>query len=669
MNLIIVESPTKARTLSRFLGKEYEVVATMGHVRDLPKNKLGVDLEHDFAPEYTTLTDKKKSIETVKALSKSADKIYLATDPDREGEAIAWHISRLIGASEERKVKSEKLWRIVFHEITEGAIREALAHPRDLDMDLVSAQQARRILDRIVGYKLSPLLWKKVRRGLSAGRVQSVAVRIIVEREREIEKFKEDEYWRVFAAFHSNENIVVAELQAKDGKSFHETEKFELFAGLYAVSKTKIEKEKDAQTLILDFEEPFLVKAVEKKESGRHAPAPFTTSTLQQAAGRKFGMSARQTMRVAQNLYEEGLITYHRTDSTNLSQVAIADMRAFIERTYGREYLPTTPNFYKTKSRVAQEAHEAIRPTNVSMISNTEHVTRLGRDAGRLYELIWKQAVASQMAPARIEDTKVGIMSANDYEFRASGMRMVFPGWWSVAGVPREETILPPLKEGEEIVADSFGSTQHFTSPPPRYSEASLVAALEKEDIGRPSTYAPIISTILDRRYVEKVEGRFQPTPIGIAVNDFLVLNFPTIMDLPFTAILEEELDNIANGEKEWVPIIRRFWDPFNEKLETVEETSGRVKIPVEETGEKCSKCKIGMKVVRVGRFGKFLSCSRFPECDWKGQFIEKIGMTCPDCGKGEVIVRQTKRQRRFFGCSRYPKCKWASWRKPSNIN
>lgn len=634
----------------------------MGHVRDLPKSKFGVDVEKNFAPQYVTMPDKKKGIEAIEGAAKKAGSIYLATDPDREGEAIAWHVAQLLGIQPHTSIS-----RIVFHEITETALKEALANPREVDMDLVNAQQARRVLDRIVGYKLSPLLWKKIRRGLSAGRVQSVAVRLIVEREREIEKFKSEDYWKIFAAFRVGETVFVGELEKKDGVPFTTQEKFNLFAGDYKVSKTSLKTESEAETLILDIEEPFKVASVETKESGRRPPAPFTTSTLAQTAGRRLGMTSRQTMRVAQGLYEEGLITYHRTDSTNLSTFAIAALRDFIEKEYGKPYLPPNPFLYKTRSRVAQEAHEAIRPTEINRVPGRAD-TKLERDRGKLYELIWKRAVSSQMAPSVVEDTKATIVSKNGYEFLSSGTRVIFDGWWKVSGTPREESVLPKLEEGHELPLVTFGVTEHKTQPPPRYSEAALIAALEKEGIGRPSTYAPIISTILDRHYVERTEGRFQPSLLGVGVNDFLVQNFPTIVDLPFTVILEESLDEIARGDKKWTPVIKGFWDPFSKKLETVEEKSERVKIPVEVTGEKCPKCgssEGGMQVIRVGRFGKFLSCSRFPECDWKEQFVEKIGMKCPECKSGEVILRKTRKGRQFYGCSRYPQCKWASWKKP----
>lgn len=675
MNLVIVESPTKARTLSRFLGSDYRIEATMGHIRDLPKSKLGVDVEHDFTPDYITVKGRADRIKELEQQARKSDQIILATDPDREGEAIAYHVSELLKLDG----KSGKLERIVFHEITEAAIKEALTHPRGIDMKLIHAQQARRVLDRLVGYKLSPLLWYKVRQGLSAGRVQSVAVRLIVEREREIEAFKPVEYWVIEAelakrssantfdklsASSQQPSAFLTKLVEKDGQ------------------KIEVNRKDQADQIVADLEKAsYNVANIEKKETRRHPYPPFTTSTLQQAAVNRYGWSAKKTMQIAQGLYEEGFITYHRTDSTNIAQVAINEVREYIKNAFGSQYLPASPRIYKTKSRVAQEAHEAIRPTVVSnpfdsaQDKQSSVVSQVGRDAERLYSLIWKRFVASQMTEAVYDQTNVDV-KANVYKLRAAGSIIKFAGWFKVyadqKGKRREEigedggdkeNRLPELTIGELLNLIELTSQQKFTEPPPRYNEASLIKSLEEKGIGRPSTYAPTISTIVERYYVEKIDRRLQPTPLGVAVNDFLVANFPNIVDYDFTAKMEGELDDIANGEAEWVPTIRDFYEPFNAHLASVYKEAKRVKVETESLDESCPTCGQPL-VVRIGRFGKFVACSTYPNCKFTKAYIEKIGLPCPKCG-GEIIVRNTKRGKRFYGCSNYPKCDFASWTKP----
>ena len=597
MNLIIVESPTKARTLTRFLGdKKYRVEATMGHIRDLPKAALGVDVEHDFTPSYVIPRDRQKRVGELKDLAKKADSIILATDPDREGEAIAWHVGEILRLDsrikrldkEARKSKGEKnqsssvkfqnpasniqrlssIQRIVFHEITETAIKDALAHPRSIDLKLVDAQQARRVLDRLVGYNLSPLLWQKLsRRWLSAGRVQSVAVRLIVMREREIAEFASEEYWTIDGVFSCKEKVV-ARLVAKDGVKYEKTLTYDLFDGTYTTASSTIQNEQTATGIIGDLQPPFVVSAVDKKQIKRYPFPPFTTSTLQQDSGRKLGYSAKKTMQLAQKLYEEGIITYHRTDSVNLSEKFIGEARAYIKKIYGPPYVPDDARRYQTKSKLAQEAHEAIRPTNVAVdgaaIKNEQE---FNHDHARLYELIWKRAVASQAKEAVFDSTKINITSSNGYLFEAQGSVVMFDGYLKITGRENGEVIMPAVAVGQDVKLVEGIPSQHNTSPPPRYTEAALVKTLEEKGIGRPSTYAPIISTVVERQYVQKQDKKLMPTDLGSTVTDFLVRYFVNIMELPFTAKFEDELDDIARGTKEWVPVIRDFFAPFHELL------------------------------------------------------------------------------------------------------
>ena len=657
MDLIIVESPTKARTITKFLDKGFDVLATTGHLKDLPKSKLGVDIENNFKPDYVVVVGREKSIADMVKSAKKADKIYLATDPDREGEAIAHHAYELIEENAKGKISKDKIKRIVFHEITNKAVNKAIKSPRSIDKKLIDAQIARRVLDRLVGYELSPLLWKKVRRGLSAGRVQTIAVRLIVEREREIEKFKPDEYWEFFCEVAQAEGkkvkltVKLAKIDEKNADIVNKKEADEVSAGL---KKAK-----------------YKVLAINKKEVKKNPNAPFTTSTMTQSAASLLYWSAKKTMSVAQKLYEEGLITYHRTDSTNIAVSAIKKVRDYIEKTHGANYLPEKPRFYKTKAKVAQEAHEAIRPTK--MKEEISVPGRYGKDAEKLYGLIWSRFVACQMKEAIYDETTIEVEGANGkkYLLRTTGRMTKFDGWRKVIKKTgnNEEQELPALTVNEKLNLIEVVSNQKFTEPPSRYNEASIIRTLEKLGIGRPSTYAPTISTIQMRNYVEKKERRFYSTPVGVAVNDFLLANFPDVFEYSFTAQMESDLDDVAEGKKEWEKLISGFWQPLGKKLKTVEKTAERVKIETEKLGKKCPKCKEGELVIRIGRFGKFISCSRFPDCDFTDKYIEKVGMKCPDCGKGDVIVRQTKKQRKFYGCSEYPDCKWASWRKPTPEN
>jgi len=641
MKLIIVESPTKAKTLGRFLGEGYEVVATMGHIKDLPKSKLGVDVEHDFAPTFETVAKKTETIKKITTLAKKAEIIYLASDPDREGEAIAQHVLDVINA---KKANAKKIKRISFHEITKEAVEKAIKNAGEIDNDLVDAQTARRVLDRLVGYKVSPMLWRKVRIGLSAGRVQTVAVRLIVEREREIEVFNPVEYWEIFADLLPTSRFQLTKI---DGK------------------KAEINDQESADWVVADLEKSnYQVSDVKKREVVKRPYPPYTTSTMTQAAARLFGWSAKRTMSVAQGLYEEGAITYHRTDSFNLSKEAVNNARQYIGKEYGEKYLPEHPNFYKNRAKNAQEAHEAIRPTDVGKKV----------EGNKLYDLIWKRFVSCQMAPAVYAETAVDV-TANKYLLHVAGSVMKFDGWrklyeeaepTSEVGLRLRRTSEVDFTVGQKLDLVKVISSQKFTEPPARYNEASLIKTLEKLGIGRPSTYAPTINTIQLRNYVEKIDRVFEPTAIGIAVNDFLLGNFPSIFEYGFTAHMEDDLDAIANGKLEWVPVIREFYTPLAKILTRVEKTAERVKIATEKLDRQCPQCKGGGLIIRTGRFGKFISCDQFPECKYTEKIVTKVdGMKCPECQKGDVILKITKRKRKFYGCSRYPDCKFASWTKP----
>ena len=556
----------------------------------------------------------------------------------------------------------QNLKRIVFHEITEHAIKDALTHPREIDLKLVDAQQARRVLDRLVGYKLSPLLWQKLsRRWLSAGRVQSVAVRLVVEREREIGKFAKEEFWTIEGVFTG----INASLVSKDGIKYEKTLTFDLFDGSYTTTSSSLSNQSQADSIIKDLQPPFVVSAVDKKEVRRSPPPPYTTSTLQQDAGRRLGFSAKKIMQLAQKLYEEGIITYHRTDSVNLAEKFISEARDFVGHTYGSAYLPDKARRYQTKSKLAQEAHEAIRPTEVKMTNDQfpNPNTELNRDHHRLYELIWKRAVASQAREAVFDSTTIRITSFNGYLFETQGSVITFDGYLKIAGRENNENVLPNVSVGQEVSLQEAKPEQHGTSPPPRYTEATLVKALEEAGIGRPSTYAPIISTIQERMYVTREEKKLVPTDLGFTVTDFLVRYFPDILGLPFTAQMEDEFDGIAMGKKAWQPVIRDFYTPFSEALEKTYETAEKVRMPVETLEEKCPDCGNSL-VIRTGRYGKFIACSTFPKCKYSRQLVEKIDIPCPKCGGDIVIKKSRKRGKTFYGCGNWPKCDFAAWKK-----
>ena len=682
---MIVESPTKARTIGRYLGEDFEVIASMGHIYDLPKSTLGVDTEKNFKPQYELVKDKEKIINELKKASKTADRIIMATDLDREGEAIASHIKDALSSNEKLKIKDEKFQRIVFHEITKEAIDEALNNPRDIDRNLVDAQTARRVLDRLVGYKLSPILWQKVRRGLSAGRVQSVALRLIVEREREIEKFRKENYFTVNVILSKAKDLIDSsaapqndnggtpfELIEINGEKIEQTLKLDLYDGEYKFTKTSIDTAEKAQKIEEDLKtKSFVVADVTKKEMRRTPPPPYTTSTLQQDGARRMGLSGRRTMQLAQKLYEEGYITYHRTDSVSISDQARRQMTEYVKAQFGEKYLPPKPRFYKVTSKTAQEAHEAIRPAKIS-VSDAQVSSDLGAQYGKLYEIIWRRALATQMADAVIESTSVivntriknhesGIKNKSEYRLKTNGSVLLFEGFLKINPYALEDKRLPDFKAQESLDYINSSFEKHETLPPPRYNDASIIKTLEEKGIGRPSTYATIISTIESRAYIEREEGRFKPTSVGFAVNDFLVENFSAVDDIPFTAEMEDQLDLIADGKKEWVPVIAEFYKPFEKTLNEVKDAK-RVKIETEKTGEKCPTCKEGDVVIRTGRFGKFLSCSRFPDCKYTAPFVEETNLTCPKDG-GKIVIKKTKKGRRFYGCSNYPKCDFAAWK------
>jgi len=654
MKLVIVESPTKAKTISRFLGSDFVVESSYGHVRDLPEKSLGVDIEHNFEPKYVILPKAKKRVAELNSKTKKATEVILATDEDREGEAIAWHLSQAL--------KISKMKRIVFHEITESAIKEALKNPRDINMKLVDAQQARRILDRLVGYKLSPFLWKKVAKGLSAGRVQSVAVRLVVEREREILNFKPEEYHTISARLEtSNKEEFEAQL-AKIGEK--------------KLEKFSIKNKEAADEIVSDLGgAAWRVLKIEKKETRRQPLPPFTTSTLQQTAWAWFGFGAKQTMLLAQQLYETGLITYMRTDSLNLSKESIAAAFEKVKKDFGNDYLAAAPRIYKTKSKTAQEAHEAIRPTAPDKDPETLKA-KLMPQQYKLYDLIWRRFIASQMSNAIFEATGIDISAkktGNNYTFRAKGNVLRFDGFLKVYPQKLTEVSLPALKEKEDLELKELTPAQHFTEPPPHYNEASLIKALEEYGIGRPSTYAPTMATIQTRRYVVKDEQkRLNPTDIGILVSDILVKHFPEVVDIKFTARMEEDLDKIAEGEKEWRPVIKEFWEPFKENLDKKSIELSKEKIAVEKTELKCPKCGKDL-VIRMSRYGKFYACSGFPNCRHTAPLENSSAETeskedlghCHKCDTGQIVKRRTKKGRTFWGCSNWPKCDYATWENP----
>jgi DNA topoisomerase-1 len=727
MNLIIVESPTKAKTITKFLSADYRVESSFGHVRDLPKSDMGIDIENNFHPHYIVPAKAKKTIANLKALVAKADKIILASDEDREGEAIAWHLAEAL------KLNKAKIERIVFHEITKDAILNALKSPHDINMAMVDAQQARRILDRLVGYELSPFLWKKVAKGLSAGRVQSVAVRLIVEREKEIKKFIKEEYWTVEGEFGkliiNNEKLIIKKKTNLDSGA----DKDSFIAKLHRIDgkiidKLYVKNKDEADKILAGLEgASYVISNLEKKAGKKNPPPPFTTSTLQQTANRFLGFSAKQTMTLAQRLYEAGFITYMRTDSFNLSDKFLSEAQNYLEKTLGKNYALTNYRRFKTKSKGAQEAHEAIRPTEVSRDPESLQASLDGGQY-RLYKLIWQRALATQMPEAITENTTLDVDALKTpYQFHATGQILTFPGYLKIYPEKNKEVNLPPLEKDEKLNLIKLDGLEHFTEPPARYSDAGLIKVMESYGIGRPSTYAPTINTIIDRNYVNRDDNkRLAPTDIAFVVIDLLVAHFPHIVDYKFTAEMEGNLDNIALGKTEWQPVIKNFYVPFHENLENKYKEINKSDISPEETsteicdkcgapmiiktgrygkflacsafpgckniksmdkaggvdskkeeqikelsekfkGEKCDKCE-GDMIVKVGRFGPFLSCANYPKCKNIKSILsdqQKTGITCPICDKGEIVAKRSRRGV-FYACSNYPACKNAYSTKPT---
>ncbi len=653
--LVIVESPAKAKTIGKYLGRDYIVKASMGHVRDLPRSQMGVDIENGFEPKYITIRGKGKILKELREAAKKAKNVYLAADPDREGEAIAWHLAHSL------EIDAKSRCRVVFNEITEKAVTDAFKQPRQINMDLVNAQQARRILDRLVGYKISPLLWKKVKKGLSAGRVQSVAVKLIIDREKEIKAFVPEEYWSITAHFKKNGEGFEAKFYGWDGE------------------KQTLSNSEEVQQVLKKIDATaFVVKSVQKKERKRNPVPPFITSTLQQEAARKLNFKAAKTMMLAQQLYEgidlgpegsTGLITYMRTDSTRVSETAKEEAAQYITQHFGQDYLGQKRRTGPANRR-AQDAHEAIRPT--SIYRDPQSVKPyLSRDQYRLYRLIWERFLASQMAPA-VMDTMTVDLESGGILFRATGSKIKFPGFMKVYiegqddETNEEERFLPELTEGEQLAAEKLDPKQHFTQPPPRYTEARLVKTLEEKGIGRPSTYAPTLDTIQKRGYVRLEERRFVPTELGEVVNELMEEFFPEILDVGFTADMEQQLDEIEEGKENWQKILDNFYAGFKDRLKVAEEKMEKVTIEDEVSEETCDKCGRPM-VFKYGRYGKFLACSGFPECHNTKPIIKEIGVVCPQCKEGQVVERKSKRNRLFYGCSRYPQCDFVSWDKPLN--
>ncbi len=720
MNLVVVESPAKAKTIKKYLGPSFEVTASYGHVRDLVPKEGAVDPEHGFAMQYQVIDRNEKHVQAIAKKLKTADALYLATDPDREGEAISWHLYELL--KKRRQLGKKPVYRVVFNEITKRAVQDAVANPRELSLDLVNAQQARRALDYLVGFNLSPLLWKKVRRGLSAGRVQSPALRLIVEREQEIEAFNKREYWTIVAEAVKEKRPFEAKLTLFGGEKI---EQFSIQDGTRAHEVEKALEQSAAGTL--------RVEKVERKQRKRHPAPPFITSTLQQEASRKLGFTAQRTMRVAQQLYEGvdtgsgaiGLITYMRTDSVNLAQEAIAEIRGFVAERYGADHLPPQARMYKTKAKNAQEAHEAIRPTSIRRLPK-ELKAHLSSDQARLYELIWKRTLACQMAHALINTVAVDLSAGAGNLFRATGSTVSEPGFMRVylegrddatAADDDEERMLPPFKEGEEVELIAIRPDQHFTEPPPRYTEASLVKALEEYGIGRPSTYASIISTLQEREYAQLEKKRFYPTDVGRIVNKFLTAYFTDYVDYDFTARLEDELDAVSRGEEDWIPLLEQFWRPFKKLVDHTQEHVKRSDVTQEVIEEACPTCGAQL-AIRLGKHGRFIGCTKYPDCDYtrdlqadkaetqpaaevlegrscpecgsqlhvkrgkygkfigcsaypKCRFIEPLerpldtGVGCPKCNKGTLLRKKSRRGKIFYSCSTYPKCDYAVWNEP----
>lgn len=648
--LVIVESPAKAKTIGRFLGRRYRIEASMGHLIDLPKSQFGINVEDGFEPKYITIRGKGKIMARLRDAAKKCSDVYLATDMDREGEAISWHLANAL------KIDSTKKCRIEFNEITQKAIKKAIQSPRSIDTNLVNAQQARRILDRLVGYRLSPLLWNKVKKGLSAGRVQSVALRIICEREKEIEDFVEEEYWSIQSLF-----------KTESGEEFW-AKLHRIDASEFTISNE--EEAEDHKRVILE-SSPYKVDQVSKKERKKNPPPPFITSTLQQKASYELNFSAKKTMYLAQQLYEglevgnkksSGLITYMRTDSTRVSNEALQDVRSYISKEIGEKFLPKKPRAFKSKK--AQDAHEAIRPTDVNLHPHAikEYLTT---DQYRLYRLIWERFVASQMEAALYLQLRIDVL-ANQYLFRATGSKLLFPGYLKImtTGKKKEDEDLPEVKKDALLTMQELEGEQHFTKPPPRYSEASLVKTLEDKGVGRPSTYAPTLATIQQRGYVIKEGKNLKPTELGTIVIHLLTEHFPDVTNVEFTARLEERLDSIEEGSDDWVKILSDFYYPFEERLKKAKEEMKDVEIEDEVTEETCEECGENL-VIKHGRFGKFLACPGFPDCKFTKPLVKKIGVQCPECREGEMVQRRSRKGRVFYGCSSYPDCTFVSWSKP----
>ncbi|MEV3438694.1 type I DNA topoisomerase [Paenibacillus larvae] len=650
-NLVIVESPAKAKTIGKYLGSKYIVKASMGHIRDLPKSQIGVDVEHNFEPKYITIRGKGSVLKELKDASKKVKKVYLAADPDREGEAIAWHLAHYLDLGEKESC------RVVFNEITKQSVKDAFKTPRKINQDLVNAQQARRILDRLVGYKISPLLWKKVKKGLSAGRVQSVAVKLVIDRENEIKAFIPEEYWSITAKLGTDKNIFEAKFHSVNG----------------------LHSEKDVKAILDQIgENAFIVRDVKKKDRFRNPSPPFITSSLQQEAARKLNFRAAKTMSVAQQLYEGidlgkegtvGLITYMRTDSTRISPLAQEEAKEFIIGKYGEDYVPETPRVYTKKNSNTQDAHEGIRPSSV-LREPDQIKPYLSRDQYRLYKLIWERFVASQMASA-VLDTMTVDLHAGKVIFRAVGSKVKFPGFMKVYiegnddETTEEDKLLPALEEGDKVNKREIEPKQHFTQPPPRYTEARLVRTLEELGIGRPSTYAPTLETIQKRGYVAIEEKKFVPTELGELIIQQMEEFFPEILDVEFTAHMEEDLDHVEEGEEDWVKVLESFYGTFEKRLEVAEEEMKEIEIQDEVSDEICEKCGRPL-VYKMGRFGKFLACSGFPECRNTKPIVKDTGVTCPNCKQGKIVERRSKKGRIFYGCDRYPECDFVSWDKPS---
>ncbi|BDR56524.1 type I DNA topoisomerase [Xylocopilactobacillus apis] len=650
-NLVIVESPTKAQTIERYLGRNYRVVASKGHIRDLPKSKMGVDIENSFKPEYISIRGKGPVIKDLKKEAAKAKQVYLASDPDREGEAIAWHVSHILGLKETDKN------RVVFNEITKDTVKEAFKNPRQINMNLVDAQQARRVLDRIVGYSISPILWRKVKKGLSAGRVQSVALKLIIDRQNEIDKFVPEEYWTIEANFKKDRKTFIGEFYGVGGK------------------KKKLSNDQDVKEVItkLDKKKEFNVTDVKKRQTRKNPNPAFTTSTLQQVANRKLNFHTKKTMMLAQQLYEgvnlggktghAGLITYMRTDSVRVSPTAVEESHKFILDKYGKEYVGSRVAKNNKKEKV-QDAHEAIRPSSVLRTPQSLKDI-LSRDQLRLYTLIWDRFVASQMSAA-VYDTMSTNVEQNDVQFQVKGSKLVFPGFTKVYkdSDSKNDGELPDLKTGDKVTLSKLSPAQHFTQPPAKYTEASLVKALEENGVGRPSTFSPIIDTLQKRYYVKLNAKRFEPTDLGKIVNNIIEEFFPEIVNIGFTADIETNLDNVEQGINDWVSLVDKFYQKFEPEVDNADKKIEKIEFKFELVGDNCPECGAPL-VYKMGRYGKFIACSRFPDCRYTKAVVKEIGMTCPVCHEGEVIEKHTKRNRLFYGCSRYPKCEFMSWDKP----